>query len=51
MLHYRKIELSVEHKTHKQLIEKEDKEYQVGSSLVESEQIDNRGKVIIEYPQ
>ena len=41
----------MEEKSQKQLVEKEAQKLHVGSSSVASEQANDRGKVVIEYPQ
>ena len=51
MLHYRKLELSVEEKAQKKLVEKEAQKSQASTSSMKNEQSkDDHGKYITEYP-
>ena len=50
MLHYISLELSVEEKEHKQLIEKEAQKSQASTSSMPTDQVDDHGKDVIDYP-
>ena len=47
VLHYRKLELELEEKEHKKLVEKETKKLQSNTSSMQTEQTNNRGKDVI----
>lgn len=46
MLKYRKLELSLQEKAHKNLVEKETQKAQAITSLVQTAQIDDKGKAL-----
>ena len=51
MIHYIKLELTIEEKAQKQLVENEAQKSQVGTYSMENEQTDDHGKDVTEYPQ